>query len=85
MIKLYTFSITDYKGESVMHSTQKFANNRQAAAVATKLMNQIPPAMGIKIHAISYTAKDLAALLNEQLDYSIDLDNGWLTPKYDLI
>ena len=68
-----------------MHSTQKFASNRQSAAIATKMMNDIPPAMGIKIHAHIYNAKDLAALLNDQLDYSYDFNNGWLTPKYSMI
>lgn len=63
-IKVYYANICDHKGTPVV-PTKYYATNRQAAAVAQKLIEEIPPAMGFEVKWQAFNLTKIAELLNE--------------------
>lgn len=63
-IKVYYANICDHKGTPVV-PTKYYATNRQAAAVAQKLIEEIPPAIGLEVKCKTFKLTYIAELLNE--------------------
>ena len=66
MITVYTFSLLDFFGNEVKVSNNVYASAKQAAAVATQLLNVTPPAGGIKVHKRTMFTADVCKALNEK-------------------
>tara|TARA_Y100000389_G_C17424790_1_gene498912 strand:+ start:182 stop:385 length:204 start_codon:yes stop_codon:yes gene_type:complete len=65
MIILYSYSIIDFQGESIIYSSKKYVSAKQAAFLATNEKNSIPPAGGIRIHKHVYDRKQIAKIIND--------------------
>lgn len=65
-IILYSYSITDFQGESIIYSSDIYISAKQAAFLANKEKNSIPPAAGIRIHKHIYDAKQIAKIINRK-------------------
>jgi hypothetical protein len=62
-MKLYYASLTDHLGTPVQ-DTKLFPTNKQAAAVAQKIIQSCGPAQGFRIKFRFVDAKEVARLLN---------------------
>jgi len=65
MLKLYRYSLVDINGESIIFSGY-YISPRQAAFLAKREAESIPPCCGFRIHLCTFTAKDLLNKLPEK-------------------